>query len=59
MTMDPDVTLAEMRRLRDKWLHGPDKWNELDIDSLVDEFMALDEWLSRGGYLPYDWQAST
>ncbi len=56
MTMDPDATLAEIRRLRDKYLQRPDTWQTADVDFLFNYIMELDGWLTRGGHLPHAWE---
>ena len=40
--MDIDVALTEMRNAV---LEG-------DIDTMTDRFLAIDEWLSKGGFYP-------
>ena len=45
--MDPDTALAQIREL----INDGDS---ADI-ALVHAFQGLDEWLSRGGFLPADW----
>jgi hypothetical protein len=54
--MDPNATLARIRALvaqaRDR---GPlDGDDAEELAALVE---ALDEWLTRGGFLPVDWQS--
>lgn len=46
--MDPDATLANIRRLLD----GDDP------DALADAVAALDGWLTGGGFLPAAWSRS-
>jgi hypothetical protein len=52
--MDPNANLAEQRRIRSRIIAG----EELDGDAqrLADLVEALDNWISRGGFLPRDWQ---
>ena len=52
--MDPDATLAIVRTLVTAHLAGTADTD--DTSALVDAVHALDEWLSRGGFLPSDWQ---
>lgn len=55
MTMDPNAALEAIRReirLLDA-VAPPGSAPE----RLVEAFDALDEWLSRGGFLPSDWSA--
>ena len=52
--MDPNETL---RRLRD-WVAQIEKQGTLcdeDLAEMAEYFSALDEWISRGGFLPCDW----
>lgn len=53
--MDPDTCLAEIRELVAQSL------TEDDDTRLAEHVQALDEWLSRGGFLPAPWrpEAST
>lgn len=56
--MDPNRTLQDMR---DEIMNQRDlEINDLDfdaygVDRLMDNFEALDQWLSKGGYLPDSW----
>jgi hypothetical protein len=58
--MDPDETL---RRIREQIQNVPsaDEQPEAVLDyaydALVEHFQALDEWLSKGGYVPRAWSA--
>ena len=49
--MDPDVCLAEIRELTKKSDLSDDQ-----IEDLVTRVRALDEWISRGGFLPKAWR---
>lgn len=55
--MDPNTTLSRLRELLSQW----EEWGtlELDAESSMDEatelFLALDDWLSQGGFRPNDW----
>lgn len=49
--MDPTVTLAKIRELL-AWPHALDGQS---ADELVDLVRALDEWITRGGFLPEQW----
>lgn len=51
--MDPDLTLAQARTLIAE-AHETGS----DFDDLRDLFVALDGWLSQGGFLPEDWKRS-
>jgi len=49
--MDPDEALAELRALAEKTI-------SLDVaDEMQQLFSGLDEWLSKGGFLPKDWES--
>lgn len=54
--MDPDANLARVReltrRLSDPQLPAE---RERATDELVEHVEALDEWLSKGGFLPQAW----
>lgn len=50
--MDPDANLAEIRRLIKK---GADLSDD-QLERLVVLIRALDEWISKGGFLPKAWQ---
>jgi len=50
--MDPDANLAEIRRLIEKDADLSDD----QLERLVVLIRSLDEWMSRGGFLPKAWQ---
>lgn len=52
--MDPDSTLAALRQITDKSF--PEGLDDNEISTVVNLFIALDEWLSKGGFLPEAWQ---
>ena len=56
--MDPNTTLAEIRRLTDSalnaWDTDPHKRNA-NLQRLAELTQALDEWIASGGFLPRDW----
>ncbi len=54
--MDPNETLARLRE-NAQWLagHPNDTSTVLEVIGLWE---ALDGWISHGGFLPSDWQAS-
>jgi hypothetical protein len=63
--MDPNAALLRMRELAKCWedlrMRELAKcWgdtNDLKIgQEMVDVFEALDQWISRGGFLPRDWE---
>lgn len=50
--MDPTALLSELRELC--------SWEQANGDGsfaeeIVEKFTALDEWISKGGFLPYPW----
>lgn len=60
--MDPNETLrrirATLKRLDELSGRGPE-WTverRIETDVLRDEVEALDGWLSRGGFLPAEWE---
>lgn len=58
--MDPNVVLTNIRRLLEavEFQVQPDT-GLVDLDDaceLIDAFRDLDGWLSRGGFLPADWE---
>jgi hypothetical protein len=53
--MDPNATLERMRELAREY-HEAERWRETTLaDELVDLIEGLDQWLSRGGFLPMAW----
>lgn len=56
--MDPNETLSEMLKIADSW----QEWGALEfdpettLDALSDLVLALDNWLSQGGFLPDNWR---
>ncbi|BCP36387.1 hypothetical protein MINTMi198_17570 [Mycobacterium intracellulare M.i.198] len=51
--MDPNEALQDIRNgLANYFANGID----VDLDHIFDRVEALDEWLSRGGFLPDAWQ---
>jgi len=57
--MDVNAALAELRELTAAWeragSRGP--WSEADADRAIELARDLDQWISRGGFLPADWAA--
>jgi hypothetical protein len=55
-SLDPNATLAELRRLVDE------HWDEDSAGDPAREFAehvsALDDWLTRGGFLPAVWESA-
>lgn len=57
--MDPNTTLATLRELCANQLSGKDGADPSTIGGEIAEaFEALDEWITKGGFLPSDWQSS-
>ena len=54
--MDPDETLRRLRELVKETTEEPD--NDL-ANEFADAFQALDEWLSKGGFSPWDTKPAT
>lgn len=54
--MDPNANLATLRRLVDRIIAAPDLAGQDDAIELATLTEALDNWLSRGGFLPSEWQ---
>jgi hypothetical protein len=56
--MDPNVTLAEIRELINKW--QADTQGEIAGDHFAEELVEkidnLDRWIRAGGFLPADWR---
>ena len=56
--MDPDENLEEQRELW-KWLNNYSGMLPYEFGTNLDRYLqlvgALDEWMSRGGMLPTDW----
>lgn len=56
--MAPDATLEELRLLMSDYdRHGLAVGQEA-IDRMVELMTALDEWITKGGFLPADWRAA-
>lgn len=61
--MDPTETLRELRTRvfyaqahRDDGLEFPEVDPEENVARIVELIQALDAWLSRGGFLPQQWE---
>lgn len=57
--MDPNANLEETRRLTARILADFDAERPVcsaDAARLADLAQALDEWISRGGFLPVEWR---
>jgi hypothetical protein len=60
--MDPNATLAAIRELINHDAQLPHDSNERDdsatLNELIEYFDALDQWLTKGGFLPSEWRKS-
>lgn len=61
--MDPDVSLKAIRILVPRMLaaYASTESNGIDQDdaaTLAESIEALDEWLSKGGFLPKPWKGA-
>lgn len=52
--MDPNATLERLREIVQWWNEGDA--DASDLETAVELVESLDQWLSKGGYLPADWQ---
>jgi hypothetical protein len=52
--MDPNATLAEIRRLNEDHANYGEL-NDTDTERLVELVEGLDNWLSSNGFLPEAW----
>ena len=59
--MDPDANIAEQRKLAAALLNKPTSIMANDAEDqgrrLAELVLALDEWLSKGGFPPQAWHA--
>ena len=56
--MDPNQALIDLRELVEEILVGGSAaftWKDL-AESLAEAVESMDEWISRGGFLPEDWE---
>lgn len=56
--MDPNEALEAARAQASVIVARHDAGEEVEtghVEKLVENFQALDEWLSKGGFLPYAW----
>lgn len=60
--MDPNATLEEMRRVADGFADGDfeaeggDTLKVAKGERLAELVQALDDWMTKGGFAPKDWQ---
>lgn len=61
--MDPNSALATLREMvklsQSTAPDDYDRYTQLSVNDAVEQFAALDEWLSKGGFLPSDWTAES
>jgi hypothetical protein len=59
--MDPNATLAEMRRLAAAILADDtnDATKAILADELAEHVQTLDQWIGAGGFLPDSWSGWT
>ena len=50
--MDPDVVLRDIRSMVEAALDG----GRIDTEELAEKIESLDNWISRGGFLPAAWR---
>ena len=54
--MDPDANLNEQRRIVARMLaHDSEAIDTNDAIRLAELAQALDEWITKGGFLPAEW----
>jgi hypothetical protein len=58
--MDPNANLEAMRRVAERILNYRDDVTPMEVAGdagrLADLVVALDEWITKGGFLPKEWQ---
>jgi hypothetical protein len=55
--MDPDATLAQIRNLIIQHQTSAEEMSTSDAAELVELVDSLDEWMTKGGFLPTEWNA--
>lgn len=56
--MDPTETLTKIRSALETMEHATgDRW-EMAAEDAANGIAALDEWISKGGFLPTQWDRS-
>jgi hypothetical protein len=55
--MDPDATLTQIRNLIIQHQTSAEEMSTSDAAELVELVDSLDEWMSKGGFLPTEWSA--
>jgi hypothetical protein len=57
--MDVNETLKDIRALLKSFQAVDTEWEEATLaTALIEKFESLDEWLSKGGFLPREWESS-
>jgi len=56
--MDPNKALKNLREAEKQYRAAPagSMAERVAASNMADAFEALDEWLSRGGFMPVDWR---
>jgi hypothetical protein len=54
--VDPDEALKKVREALKYYRAMKAERNDEPGDDIADAFEALDQWLSKGGFLPDDWR---
>jgi hypothetical protein len=55
--MDPEVLLARLRALVEQVTKSAGRGHTVEEREFAENFSALDEWLSHGGFAPMEWAA--
>lgn len=53
--MDPNAALVELEKQATWVLNDPIAFSD-DAYQLAEQFMALNEWLTKGGFKPKQWE---
>lgn len=56
--MDPDEALAQIRQHVKDILETEKEEDDLDVMRFAELVQGLDEWISKGGFLPQAWKTS-
>lgn len=56
--MDPDVVLKRLRDVVAPINRSGGRFATVEERSFAEDFAALDEWLSKGGFPPMDWSTN-
>lgn len=55
--MNPDEALVALRDCAQDLTNGTDEYTYAEtVNTMVEQFEALDHWLTSGGNLPEDWR---